>query len=588
MAESKKPSRTRKTTRAAQTRQDTPDVIAVTADSFVRVDQKDIVLGAATDVTSGDSKLLTVEMTADSAEGPGTIFPPSGASTGGITRIQDADDYALSQGPQPYVFTTRHPNGVFEETFKWNSGFVGGAPPGASYFTWAKNAQANAEIMALVAGDDLSFTFDSGDVFQTTVSRAGASNSSSTNYIELTDTWPDEHATSVGIAVDSSKFTNVGEIPLAEGDHLQWNEADQAFKPVQLETGGITRIQDAEDYGLEETTGARYTWQYNPENTGATVTKTGEAWSYIVYSDDLIFLSTIDSNGYDAEADLYATNANDTVLTLYINGEEVFNGTSSFIENKNNGRITFKFPGTNFRALSPGTLIGINVATWPQALPVADSYLLTWNASLDQWVPRVRTLTLDSLNGKYGNATLDVEELNDVIEPPSEAPYFFWRWATGNTPNPSAETATYWIGYTAETFWINTNPYRNADNQSIGDQSELIYETAASGMRMKVWVNGELYFDGICSQVNNRNNNRLDLAMGVLADGFTAPGDGLWQQNDVIGIWWDGLPGRSKEEGDVLVYRAVTDKWERTRPLDLLPPTKTWLISNRRSSGLLG
>lgn len=586
MAESKKPSRTRKTTRAAQTRQDTPDVVAVTADSFVRADQKHIVLGAATDVTAGDSKLLTVELTADSGEGPGTIFPPSGASTGGITRIQDAEDFALQPagGVALNNWTTDNTPGPGE----WNIN---------SQFLYlpaidSSGADQRANFRAL-AGQTLIITDANGTEWvMTNVSIVSDELDDGFERILLNSSEQSNIDAGInksgGIELASTVF-DMAELPLAEGDVLRWHATDEKFKPVALtDEVGITRIQDAEDYGIEEATGARYTWQYNPENEGATVTKTGEAWSYIVYSDDLIFLSVIDSNGYNAEADLYATNPNDTVLTLYINGKEVYNGTSSFIENKSNGRITFKFPGTNFRALPPGTLIGINVATWPQALPVADSYLLTWNASLDQWVPRVRTLTLDSLNGKYGDATLDVEELNDVIDPPSEAPYFYWRWATGSTPNPSVDTATYWSGYTAETFWISTDPYRNADNQSIGDQSELIYETAASGMRMKVWVNGELYFDGICSQVINKNSNRLDLAMGVLADGFTAPGDGLWQQDDEIGIWWDGLPGRPKEEGDVLVYRADTAKWERARSLDLLPPTKTWLISNRRSSGLLG
>jgi hypothetical protein len=178
----------------------------------------------------------------------------------------------------------------------------------------------------------------------------------------------------------------VSEVPLADGDILQWVDAEQEFKPAQLpggggavdsvngETGVVSLgIQDMDDYALKPS-GSTKTWSFttaatpNPAN-GVISNWTGSDWA----------LNVVDADGNNLEVELYNMSGGESV-TIYVNGASVHTGTVLYWSNKNSGRITCGFDDDSWKAsLQDGDLIGLEMLAFPSTpIPLADGDILQW------------------------------------------------------------------------------------------------------------------------------------------------------------------------------------------------------------------
>lgn len=171
----------------------------------------------------------------------------------GISRIQDADDFQLNvDSVGSYTLTERQTASDFDNAEGWNCNYSPAL--GAHYFIWNKTAAGRNEFFALQVGASVTFTFDGGTPFDATVKTAPQNNGPNTELFTINETWPAEASTASTLVVSSASFAGVTYAPLAEGDHLQWDATEQAFRPVQLtDEVGITKIQDASDFALNQT-----------------------------------------------------------------------------------------------------------------------------------------------------------------------------------------------------------------------------------------------------------------------------------------------------------------------------------------------
>ena len=185
-----------------------------------------------------------------------------------IERIQDASDFALNvTQPLPEESASRINTGSTD-----SSGDSGELFPYATDVYICKNnadgIDESAKVPALNSGaGNISILID-GTVYTSAYTNVIAwASGADSNWVRLLGARTGDLATaldnSVGqtVVVVPPDFV-LAEIPLAEGDHLRWSDADQAFMPVQLSYNdltdqptippevepGISRIQDADDY----------------------------------------------------------------------------------------------------------------------------------------------------------------------------------------------------------------------------------------------------------------------------------------------------------------------------------------------------
>ena len=159
--------------------------------------------------------------------------------------IQDMDDYAAYQNTPGITFDTWVNLGA-SETFSAD-GQVD-ANTGGYIYIWS-GGQDFVELSLLEAGDDLTIT--SGDGTQTTVQVTTAiivtGTDNTVGALRTNGTWdPAQSTPRVPVTFSSPRWGSATDIPLANGDTLQWVDAAQKFKPAQpVDT---KRIQDQEDF----------------------------------------------------------------------------------------------------------------------------------------------------------------------------------------------------------------------------------------------------------------------------------------------------------------------------------------------------
>ena len=297
---------------------------------------------------------------------------------------------------------------------------------------------------------------------------------------------------------------------------------------------------------------ALYEWILDASNNTPNP-PSGNATYWDSYPTDRIFFSTTDAYGRDTTDDLYAiTNA--TAIQVYIDGILKFNGAPSNVLNLNNNRVTFVIPGVDFSALENGTVIGLNsTEVWIQGVKEGEGFSLAYNADLDEWVPRN---LVQSVNGKTGNATIELESLPDVVGKVPDSPTHTWTWKVDSGASPPSGRASHYAPYGDSNFFLSTT-------DSTGAYLESEMYAIENDTRMKVWVNGVLYYDGRNVSTLNRSSNRIDVTMPTGGD-YDDPGLGNWNEGDEIGFWISTFDGAALTEGDLLSYDG--EVWRPTLP----------------------
>ena len=181
------------------------------------------------------------------------------------SKIQDAEDFALNQAANTIIFPNKATNYVaIAAEGDWSADVWGGSG-GGFLVSWLSAANGGGDLATqaelIAGGDTVTLKWPDGSTSTETVATAYTSGDRKAFVINdpHTSNWSG-HSDGTELWITSDKFTGDSDIPLAEGDHLQWSEANQAFMPVQLDIPeeiepGISKIQDAEDYKPQQLPG---------------------------------------------------------------------------------------------------------------------------------------------------------------------------------------------------------------------------------------------------------------------------------------------------------------------------------------------
>ena len=251
---------------------------------------------------------------------------------------------------------------------------------------------------------------------------------------------------SSGIIISSTSI-GANTKPLAEGDILQWDNAEQKFKPAQLPAGGggavdsvndqtgdvSLGIQDMDDFSLLPQ--AKISWTFTSDLTAFPAAGLATNWTGVDWA-----LSTTDSNGDDKETLLYALDVSSRPTNVYINGVLVYSGTSSQWRNKSDDRITCRFGDDSWKTgLSDRDLLTLETPEWEDGFaPLLNDDILQWDDADQKFKPaQLATVAttgsyndltdaptipgdapVDSVNGETGIVSLGVQDMNDFYTAP--------------------------------------------------------------------------------------------------------------------------------------------------------------------------
>jgi len=317
-----------------------------------------------------------------------------------------------------------------------------------------------------------------------------------------------------------------------DGQALLWNDARGAWQPGTI---GL-----AVDYDQDPVYG-RFNWTWDADKSNSTYPGDGVAWPG-TYPVNYIWFTTIDNGGIDCQSELYALTGSDN-LKLYRNNSLIYEGAAAFFANKSSGRITLSFGvDVDHSTFSSGDIIGLESDSWVgDAKTLGTGQILQYDATPQAWTPIVPDF-VRAVNGQKVNATIGVTDLSGLESGVPERPSYVWIYNNINTANPSTGRVTDYTPYGTSSFFINTT-----DDNGVDLQTELY--NSFNGMRIKIWVNGELFYDGISSRTLATSNDRVDFEM-VGAD-ITS-----WVDGDVIGFWTELLPNPASSPDKSIVYYA--------------------------------
>jgi len=168
------------------------------------------------------------------------------------SRIQDAPDFKLNNSSfQGVILDTRRTSGFCAADGEF-SAIESNNPAVGDYFTYYGGGSDWTQFQKLEAGDPLIFRFDDNSTHATTFVNT-ALNGGTEWYMSVADDWPAIAATTTTLTVSSNKFDTVesetNDIPLAEGDILQWDVSEQAFRPLASDEIPHS-IQTSSDFAL--------------------------------------------------------------------------------------------------------------------------------------------------------------------------------------------------------------------------------------------------------------------------------------------------------------------------------------------------
>ena len=223
--------------------------------------------------------------------------------------IQDMGDFELSESPDPTTIYRYVPNtqgqGINSGEWYWDGG------SGLYFFRYdADGVQSSPTLKALSQPGSIWISIDDG-VTYTEMPFDTVENGVPSSLTKFVGTQISATLTAIGVVQNSSNLRIAtgnpqGPTPLllADGDVLQWDDADQAFKPVQLdpvdsvngETGVVNLgVQDMDDFRLNVTTGTSLYYHFTTANNAPFSTPAG-GWD--VSSND-ITMKFPDQNGLD-------------------------------------------------------------------------------------------------------------------------------------------------------------------------------------------------------------------------------------------------------------------------------------------------
>lgn len=351
---------------------------------------------------------------------------------------------------------------------------------------------------------------------------------------------------------------------------------------------GGSKIQDAEDFDLNKKPLTGFRYEYKSLNSSTP--SAGIACYYSSYGSRALAFSTIDLDGEDRSADLYALEDGDTVRLLDAYGGLISGSTIDGPYNKNNNRITIKFvDGVDKPA--DGTIVQLDVYN---------------GVAADQPLQYGDAIVWDDGSALYGDAfrplPFKVESLKDVQLPEPEeigsgvTTQNHWRWEIFTKTNNQCPNRSGVVG-----------PGTDVGGSSV-NASTIDMDGKSAGWAFNNLQNGATYYwrgaGGAWQEGTTQSQSNIAACSSPQAYLLGLPALKNWiastgQVGDVVEVA-DRIPGEFaivRRDWDVLQWSAADKKYMHQALLfditaaqdfaytQALPLTPRWNLGDWLESG---
>ena len=396
---------------------------------------------------------------------PGTV---SGGGGGGAVDSVNGETGAVSLGIQEMDdFELNESSNVVEATYVITANTSVGAGQirrvGSAFYIIETSQEGYAPLDIYSDGQTIWMQEDGEAVLETTIDEISENNSG--DYVLRT---VDDYdiGSSGGLTVYNYNPDGVPKAVLAEGDILQWNDADQKFKPVQIEgvsnavtsvngeTGVVSLgIQEMDDFELKPDPSALI-YRYDTVSCSGSVSATDDPGecscnnSHSPRGGRWTFCNT-DSQGYDFGAEAQALDdagRNDPYLIWFSgDGQNWFPSTTSSVSGGSTYCQIYLENDQVFDNCSLGNtqiyVTFVDPTNGLQSIPLAEGDILQWSNTDQKFKPaQLPAAPVDSVNGETGVVSLGIQEMDDFALRPNSSEFSDLTLKTDSKPpNQSGE-----------------------------------------------------------------------------------------------------------------------------------------------------
>ena len=339
--------------------------------------------------------------------------------------IQDMDDFEL-ETISNFVFPNKANEGdTSSDRACPNPGDWAGYTAAGNTYIYLHN-DANSQIY--VTGETVTLTLGTGESFTGTISSNETTQPSWAMAFPVSAELSLIAQAGVGASLTITSFADPP-IPLAEGDVLQWNDADQKFKPAQLPAGGgggavdsvngetgvvSLGIQDMDDFALvPEEYQEIGTWD---NNVGSSFPNDPGEWRPI--AGGLLQLYRENKDGDDYGDTLISLKAGDLFLWSADDGanyqEVTVLGDAEYVPGSGDAVIVITISDADRILLVTESSIRVKLFTQTQSYaPLAEGDILQWNDADQKFSPAQLPEAVNSVNGETGVVSLGIQDMDD-------------------------------------------------------------------------------------------------------------------------------------------------------------------------------
>ena len=536
-------------------------------------------------VNTADGKFFTkhtdgtIKEISGSGGGDGAVDSVNGQTGVVSLGIQDMDDFELNENLATENFIRLSGNQIQEPAI-WSGqlGWVDGdfyIGPGNAQnepaIGWNVNDSMNATLQTLQVGDTVDFDFDTSQTY--TVTEVGGAYEEE-RWFRFNATVPyqygnpaqDQAGSLSNIRIDSPRFPAMvlGDMPLAEGDILQWDDTDQKFKPAQLpssgggavdsvngQTGVVSLgIQDMDDYEAK----TYLTWTTYDSGTIDADEYGGSSGTYLKFS------TLVD--GQDVRSLLLASGAKhlqygDKVVGPFFGQMLNVSGQSALYLNENSVITAEIRTEVQSHGLAGGS-INLYASNFPKQDP-DDGDILQWSDADQKFKPAQLPEgggAVDSVNGETGDVSLGIQEMDD--------------FALNQTSPPSVSallrtnTGTDSSGNNGELFPFSTDVYVSLRLADGTDQSATLPAVGSGAGTIEIIIDGTTYaaaYTDVAAWTNGADADWIRLLGARTGDLQTALDASANSTVEVvpIGFVQEDIP---LAEGDILQWDDTDQKFK--------------------------